>query len=103
MGRAAADEQRWARRARSEVERLVVLDDDVYIRLGNRAGARVEGNAEKPYVKIRIADEEFDRVLLEDSSDQAGKVAELMGEKYWSDIFIKYVDHPYTLKLIPEE
>ena len=82
---------------------LVVLDDDVYIRLGNRAGKRIEGNADKPYVKIRIADEEFDRVLLEDSPEQAEKIAELMGEKYWSDKLIKHVAHPYTLKLVPQE
>jgi hypothetical protein len=82
---------------------LVVLDDDVYIRLGNRAGKRIDGNVEKPYVKIRIAGEEFDKVLLEDAPDQVEPVAELMGEKYCSDVLIKYVAHPYTFRLVVQE
>lgn len=79
---------------------LVVADDDVYIRLGSRAGDRIDGNTTKPYVKIRIAGEEFDKVLLEEAPDKVEQVAQLMGEKYWSDMFIKYVDHPKTLRLI---
>ena len=82
---------------------LVVLDGDVYIRLGSRAGDRIDGNSLKPNVKIRVAGEEFDQVALEDASDKAETVAAQMGEKYWSDLFIKYVDHPYTLKLVPQE
>jgi hypothetical protein len=80
---------------------LVVLEGDVYIRLGGRAGDRIDGNSLKQHVKIRVAGEEFDQVLLEDASEQAEAVAAQMGEKYWSDIFIKYVDHPYTLRLKP--
>jgi len=82
---------------------LVVDDDHVYIRLGNRAGDRVMSNANKPYVGIRVAGEEFERVLLEDAPDKVDTVATLMSEKYWSDVFIKYFAHPYTFRLVPQE
>lgn len=82
---------------------LVVLDGDVYIRLGSRAGARIEGNSLKPYVKIRVDGEEFDKVSLEDAPDKVEAVAAAMGEKYWGDLLIKYAAHPYTLKLVPQQ
>jgi hypothetical protein len=82
---------------------LVVADGDVYIRLGGRAGGRIDENPDKPYVKIRVGGEEFGKVRLDDAPDKVEQVAELMGEKYWSDVFIKYAAHPYTLKLTPEE
>jgi hypothetical protein len=31
------------------------------------------------------------------------KVADAMGDKYWSDVFIKYFDHPMTLQLVPDD
>ena len=44
---------------------LVVIDGQVYIRLGSRAAERMEKNTTKPYVKVRIAGQEFDRVKAE--------------------------------------
>ena len=41
---------------------LVVIDGQVYIRLGSRAAGRIEANATKPYVKVRIAGQTFDKV-----------------------------------------
>src|SRR5262249_23192604 len=41
---------------------LVVIDGDVYIRLGSRAAGRMEQNTTAPYVKLRIAGQQFDRV-----------------------------------------
>lgn len=81
---------------------LVVDEGEVYIRLGNRAGDRVNENAAKPYVAIRVAGEQFDKVLLEDAPEKVETVATLMGEKYWSDVFIKYFAHPYTFRLVPQ-
>lgn len=78
---------------------LVVLDGDVYIRLGNRAVGWVEKNSEAPHVGIRIAGEEFPRVLTESAPDMADRVAEAMDEKYWSDVFARLMAHPLTLKL----
>ena len=41
---------------------LVVLDDQVYVRLGTRAAGRIERNTTKPYVGVRIAGQQFDRI-----------------------------------------
>jgi hypothetical protein len=78
---------------------LVVLEGDVYIRLGNRAVSWVDENTEAPYMGIRIAGEEFPRVLTEPAPDMAERVAEAMADKYWSDVFASMMAHPLTLKL----
>jgi hypothetical protein len=78
---------------------LVVLEGDVYIRLGNRAVKWVDDNVAAPYMGIRIAGEEFPRVLTEPAPDMADPVAEAMAEKYWFDVFAGMLAHPLTLKL----
>src|SRR5205814_3459297 len=40
---------------------LVVIDDQVYVRLGPRAAGRIERNTTAPYVGVRIAGQEFPR------------------------------------------
>ena len=79
---------------------LVVIDDELYIRLGTRAAERIETNLESPYVGIRIAGEEFAGIEAVPVPDMAESVAEAMGEKYWSDVFIKYFAHPLTMRLV---
>ncbi len=81
---------------------LVVLDDAVFVRLGTRAAERVEANKTAPLLGVRIAGEEFSRVKAVDEPDMAERVADAMGEKYWSDVFIKYFPHPLTMRLTPE-
>ena len=81
---------------------LVVLDGDLYIRLGNRAVDRIEANVEAPYVGIRIADEQFDGVLTEAQPEMAERVAEAMSDKYWTDFMASLFEHPLTLKLVEE-
>ena len=81
---------------------LVVIDGQVYIRLGSRAAARIEGNATKPDVKIRIAGQTFDKVKAEPVPDMAGPVAKAMGDKYWSDVFVRHFSHPLTMRLTNE-
>jgi hypothetical protein len=81
---------------------LVVIDGQVYIRLGTRAAGRIEGNATKPYVKIRIAGQTFDKVKAEAVPDMAEPVAKAMGDKYWSDVFVHHFSHPLTMRLTPE-
>src|SRR2546427_7926223 len=39
---------------------LVVLDDQVYVRLGTRAAGRVERNTTQPHVGVRIAGQQLD-------------------------------------------
>jgi hypothetical protein len=81
---------------------LVVIDNQVYIRLGTRAAERMEANTTKPIVKVRIAGQEFDRVKAESTPDMAQPVATAMGDKYTSDVLIRFFDHPLTMRLTPE-
>ena len=81
---------------------LVVIDGQVYVRLGSRAAGRIEGNAAKPYVKIRIAGQTFDKVKAEAAPDMTQAVAKAMGEKYWSDVIVHHFSHPLTMRLTPE-
>jgi hypothetical protein len=81
---------------------VAVVDGQLYVRLGRRAEARVEGNTAKPIVGVRIAGKEFDRVRGTPAPDMAGRVAEEIARKYWSDVLIRHMAHPLTLRLEPE-
>ena len=81
---------------------LVVLDDQAYVRLGSRAVSRIEKNTTAPYLGVRIQGQQFDRVKGVPAPEQTERVAKGMGEKYWSDVFVRYFDHPLTLRLEPE-
>jgi hypothetical protein len=80
---------------------LVVLDDQVYVRLGSRAAKRVEQNQDKPHLGVRIAGQEFAKVRAEPAPERVEEVAEAMGDKYWTDLFIRWFPHPMTLRLVP--
>jgi len=81
---------------------LVVLDGQVYVRLGSRAAGRIESNTTKPFVGIRIAGQEFERVVGEEAPAMVDPVAAAMAEKYWGDFLVRIVSHPLTLRLVPE-
>lgn len=82
---------------------LVVIDNQVYVRLGSRAAERVQKNTTAPQLAIKIADQQFDQVKGEEAPEMVNAVAEAMAEKYWSDLFIRFFPHPLTLRLVPEE
>jgi hypothetical protein len=82
---------------------LVVIDEQVYVRLGSRAADRVKRSATAPYLGVKIAGQQFDRVKGEEAPEMADAVAGAMAEKYWSDLLIRFLPHPLTLRLIPEE
>ena len=81
---------------------LVVVDDQVYVRLGPRAAGRIEKNTTAPYVGLKVIGRQFDRVRGVPAPEYADRVAHAMGEKYWSDLLIRYASHPMTLRLVPE-
>jgi len=80
---------------------LVVIDGQVYIRLGTRAAGRMDTNTTKPIVKVRIAGQVYDRITAEPAPDHAAAVANAMHDKYWSDVFVRYFNHPLTMRLVP--
>lgn len=80
---------------------LVVLDGEVYVRLGNRAAARVRANATGPVLPLEIGGRRFERVRAVEAPERAEAVARAMAGKYWSDRFIRWLDHPLTLRLEP--
>src|SRR2546430_12338295 len=81
---------------------LVVIDDQVYVRLGTRAATRIEGNTTAPHLRVRINGQQFDRVRGLPAPEDAERVAQAMAAKYWSDVLIRHLRHPLTLQLVPE-
>lgn len=81
---------------------VVVIDGKPYIRLGNRAYGRIQKNTTSPYVKLKVADKEFDRVKVEEMPDMKEKVGAAMADKYWMDILIRHESHPMVARLVPE-
>src|ERR1700732_2005742 len=68
---------------------VVVIDGQPYVRLGDRAYGRIQKNTTSPYVKVKVADKEFDKVKLEEMPNMKDKVAAAMAEKYFMDILIR--------------
>ncbi len=81
---------------------LVVIDGQLYVRLGSRAAGRVERSTTAPDLGVRIAGREFDRVKGVAAPEMAEQVARAMADKYWSDLFVRLFPHPLTLRLEPE-
>jgi hypothetical protein len=81
---------------------VVVIDGQPYVRLGERAYARIRKNTTSPYVKLKVAGKEFDQVKVEEMPDMKEKVATAMADKYWMDILVRYESHPMVARLVPE-
>jgi hypothetical protein len=81
---------------------LVVIDHKLYVRLGDRSWDRVQKNKTVPWVKVKVGDKQFDKVLLETAPEMVDRVAAAMAEKYWLDLLIKYEEHPCTARLIAQ-
>jgi len=82
---------------------LVVIDGQVYVRLGSRAAERVESSTTAPVLGVEVAGQRFDRVRGVPAPESADRVAKAMAEKYTSDIFVHLFSHPLTLRLVPED
>src|ERR1700730_9223025 len=81
---------------------VVVIDGQPYVRLGDRSYGRVQKNSTSPYVKLKVADQEFDKVKVEEMSEMKDKVAAAMADKYWMDVVIRHESHPMVARLVPE-
>ena len=82
---------------------LVVIDGQVYVRLGTRAADRVHTNTTSPYLGVEVAGQRFDHVRGVPAPEYADRVAKAMAGKYTSDIFVHLFSHPLTLRLVPED
>ena len=82
---------------------VVVVDGQVYVRLGTRAASRIERNTTAPYVGVRILGQQFDRVKGVPAPDYAERAAQAMAAKYWTDVVVRYMSHPLTLRLVPAD
>src|SRR5258708_19229137 len=51
---------------------VVVIDGQPYVRLGDRAYGRIQKNSTSPFVKLKVADQEFDKVKVEEMPDMKG-------------------------------
>src|SRR4051794_28001448 len=80
---------------------FVVLDGQLYVRLGSRAAGRFASNTTSPVIAVRIAGQEFPAVTGVAAPELAAQVGAAMADKYWSDVFVRWVDHPLTLRLSP--
>jgi len=81
---------------------LVVLDGQLYVRLGSRATARVEGSTTWPALGVDVGGRHFARVQAESVPAMADAVSAAMADKYWSDVFVRFLPHPLTLRLVAE-
>jgi len=82
---------------------LVVIDRQVYVRLGSRAANRVQTNTTTPFVGVEVAGQRFDHVRGVPSPEYAERVSKAMADKYTSDFLVHLFSHPLTLRLVPEE
>jgi hypothetical protein len=81
---------------------LVVIDNQVYLRLGSKAAERIEKNTTNPIVKVKIDGQQFDRVKAESAPDMVEPVNKAMADKYTTDFMVRYFNHPLTMRLTPE-
>ena len=81
---------------------LVVIDGKLYVRLGDPSYARIQKNTTAPYLKVKVAGNEFDKVRLDETPDMKDQVAAAMADKYFMDILIRHVSHPMTARLTAE-
>ena len=81
---------------------LVVIDGQLYVRMGDRSFGRIQKNTTNPYLKVKVGDKEFDKVRWEPALDMQDKVAAAMADKYFMDILIRHESHPMTARLVAE-
>src|ERR1700687_3683310 len=79
-----------------------VIDGQPYVRLGDRAYGRIQRNTTSPYVKLKVADQEFDKVKVEERPDMKEKVAAAMADKYWMDVHNPHESNKMVPRLVPE-
>jgi hypothetical protein len=90
------DKERWLR------ERFVVLEGQMYVRLGRRDTARVQCNGTTPILGVEVAKQRFEHVRGIPSPQLAPRVDKAMKDKYTTDFVVRLFAHPLTMRLQPE-
>jgi hypothetical protein len=82
---------------------VVTIDGQLWARLGSRAAGRFDRSTTKPIMGVRIGGQTFERVRGIVDNSKADAVAAAMKAKYWTqgDVFVRYMNHPYTMRLEP--
>jgi len=86
---------------------FVVIDGNVYLRLGPRAAKRIEKNTTAPRFKIRIGGEVYP-MRYQKVPEMADRIAAAMADKYWTDVFgapfrrLGLTTAPVMLRVTPE-
>ena len=90
------DKERWLR------ERFVVVDGQMYVRLGRRDTARVQCNGTTPLLGVEVAKQVFQSVRGIPAPQLADRVDKAMADKYTTDFAVRIFAHPLTMRLQPE-
>jgi hypothetical protein len=81
---------------------MVVIDGDVYVRLGSKAAGRMRANTTGTILPVEVAGHRFEHVRATEAPDYADRVNKAMADKYTSDIIVRLFPHPLTMRLTPE-
>ncbi|HUI25759.1 MAG TPA: hypothetical protein VL403_06700 [Candidatus Kryptonia bacterium] len=81
---------------------LVVINGDVYVRLGSKATERMRKNTGGFVLPIELAGHRFEHVRATETPDYVDRVNQAMADKYTGDIIIHHFSHPLTMRLRPE-
>jgi hypothetical protein len=81
---------------------MVVLDDQVYVNLGERAVERLKTNTAAPLVSVRIDGQEFDEIVVEAAQDRQPAVAQAIADKYWTGFLVPHRRPSTVMRLRPE-
>lgn len=90
------ERERWLR------ERFVVLDGQMYVRLGRSDAARVQCNGSTPLLGVEVAKQRFERVRGVPAPHFAKRVDKAMADKYATDFLARLFAHPLTMRLQAE-
>jgi hypothetical protein len=88
--------ERWLR------ERFVVLDGQMYVRLGRRDAERVQCNGTTPLLGVEVAKQRFERVRGIPAPQFVERVDKAMADKYVTDFAVRLFAHPLTMRLHAE-
>lgn len=82
---------------------VVVVDGNPYLRLGTRAATRIRENRDAPYIRVRVAGQEFERVKVVEAPEMTDRVMEAFAQKYWLDSLIRPFRREMIARLVKED